>query len=454
MILDKKINYFIFFLFFALIGFLLRYINNYDQMYWLDEAYTLFLSNPSLPFNLLENKIYEIDDNPKLYFYLLRILNYISYTPENIRFSSIIFGTLSLISTFYLYKNFLTKEENFYAFLLLTFNIFLIWQSKESRISSSILFFSIINFIIFFEYLKSNKKNYSVVILIANLFLLSYYPFLIVIIITQIIFVILNYKKKYLEFFSITILTFILYFLLNYDYIISNISKTNHIGNFEVKFFINFFFRSFFGSIFLGGISLFIFCYCFIKLFFTGKKNDLFNFNLLLIFITYLFVIFYSYFKAGIMVPRYFIFIIPSIILIITKVIYPYKILRYFYILATIINTIIMFDEFKIKKPKVSYLMKNLDTSLNKNFYTEENKMLNTYFIKSKLISKNLKFIDRKKLNEVNSFIFICLNYPEMHYGKNNNLTEDPKCNKNFKNFYKLSTKNIKDFKITMFKKN
>ena len=162
-------NYTYLFIFFLLIGFALRFINNFDQMYWLDEAYTLYLSDPSIPLNDLLKKIFKIDDNPPIYFFILRMFNIFSYTPENIRLSSIIFSILSLLMSIKFYENFLSKEENFYAFLLLTFNIFLIWQSKEARISSSVLFLSLVNLNIFFSYIKYNSKLYSLLLLFINL---------------------------------------------------------------------------------------------------------------------------------------------------------------------------------------------------------------------------------------------------------------------------------------------
>lgn len=448
-----KKNNIILFIIFLIIGFLLRYINNFDQMYWLDEAYTLYLSDPLIPLKELPKKIYNIDDNPIIYFYILRFFNYFNYTPENIRFSSIIFGTLSILLSLQFYKNFLKKEENFYTFLLLTFNIFLIWQSKEARISSSVLFFSLLNLICFFNYLKKDKKIYSIQLFLINIFVLSYYPFLITIILSQIIFIILNLKKKYFEYFFITVATIIFYIFFNYDYLLSNISKENHIGSFEYKFFINYFFRSFFGSILLGGITLIIFAYGFIKIILENKKDDLLYFNILLIIISYSFVIFYSYFKVGIMVPRYFIFLIPSIILIIVKIIYEHKILRYFYLCMTILNTFIIFDDFKIKKPKLSYLFSNIDVALTKNFFVNEGKMLDNYFIKSNLITNKLKYIKKNNLNNVNSFFFICLNHAEMHVGKNKQIQDEKKCNITFNNFNAKSTKEIKDFKIVFFEK-
>ena len=247
-------NYYYIFFVFILIGIALRYINNFDQMYWRDEAYTLFLSDPSIPIqNFLEN-VYNIDDSPPLYFYILRLFNEISYTPEQIRLSSIIFSILTLLISINFYKYFLNNEESLYAFLILTFNIFLIWQSKESRIPSSVAFFSILNFICFFKYQKKYNIKNSLILTTSNVFTLSYYPFLACIILSQYLFIILNDRKKLKNYSLIFFTTIILYIILNYDYLLSSLVKTSHIGNLEPKFFVNYFFRSFFWNTSFWGI--------------------------------------------------------------------------------------------------------------------------------------------------------------------------------------------------------
>ena len=448
-----KNNYYYIFFLFILIGIAFRYINNFDQMYWRDEVYTLFLSDPSMPIqNFLEN-VYNIDDSPPLYFYILRLFNEISYTPEQIRLSSIIFSILTLLISINFYKYFLNNEESLYAFLILTFNIFLIWQSKESRIPSSVAFFSILNFICFFKYQKKYNIKNSLILTISNIFTLSYYPFLICIILSQYLFIILNDRKKLKNYSLIFFTTIILYIILNYDYLLSSLVKTSHIGNLEPKFFVNYFFRSFFGTIVFGGFSLIIFSISFIHII-KNKQNNLIYFNIYLIIISYLFVIFYSYFKAGINVPRYFIFLIPSIILIITKVISFKKIFIYIYLLLTIINTIIVFDDYKIQKPKLSYLFTHIDSNLTSNFYVDENYLMDKYFIHSNTIKKN-KFIlkNKNELKNLDKFYFICFNHPEMHVGKNKNIQDNNKCDLQIKDFKSVFKKDIKDFRLVLFEK-
>ena len=447
-----KNNYYYIFFFFILIGIAFRYINNFDQMYWRDEAYTLFLSDPSMPIqNFLEN-VYNSDDSPPLYFYILKLFNHLAYTPENIRLSSIIFSVLTILISINFFKYFLNNEECLYAFIILTFNIFLIWQSKESRIPSSVIFFSILNFICFFKYQKKCNIKNSLILTASNVFTLSYYPFLACIIVSQYFFIILNDRIKFKNYSVIFFSTIILYILLNYDYLISNLVKTSHIGNLEPKFFVNYFFRSFFGTIVFGGFSLIIFSIGFIHIF-KNKKNNLIYFNIYLIIISYLFVILYSYFKAGINVPRYFIFLIPSIILIITKTITVRKIFVYTYLILTIINTIIVFDDYKIQKPKLSYLFNHIDKSITLNFYVNEKyPPMNTYFNNSSIIKKNnLVFINKNELKNIDKFYFICLNHPEMHVGKNKKIQDNNKCDVQIENFKSVFKKDIKDFRLVLF---
>jgi hypothetical protein len=267
------------------------------------------------------------------------------------------------------------------------------------------------------------------------------------------LFVILNDRKKFKNYSIIFFSSTILYILLNYDYLISNLDKTIHIGNLDPKFFVNYFFRSFFGTIVFGGISLIIFSIGLIYIF-KNKQNNLIYFNIYLIIISYLFVIFYSYFKAGINVPRYFIFLIPSIILIITKAITFKKIFIYIYILLTIINTIIVFDNYKIQKPKLSYLFTHIDSNLTSNFYIDENYLMDKYFIHSNTIKKNnFILINKNKLKNIDKFYFICLNHPEMHVGDNKNIQDDKKCDVKIKDFKSIFKKDIKDFRLVLFEK-
>ena len=233
------------FLSILIIGFLFRYLNNFDQMFWNDENYTLFITDPSIKFEEFLNRHKKIDESPILYFYILRIFNNIYYTAEHLRLSSIIFSTLSIIASYKLFRIFYDKQTSLFCLAIISLNIFLIWQAKEARIASSIVFFGIINVILFYKFLINNSLKYKLSLFLINLFSLSYYPFLLLIVISQFFYVILNNKTKIKSYIIILLLTFIFYIFLNIDYILLKAGKPYHHFHLDISFFVNYFFRSF-----------------------------------------------------------------------------------------------------------------------------------------------------------------------------------------------------------------
>ena len=460
----KKINNYKFeltFLSILIIGFLFRYLNNFDQMFWNDENYTLFITDPSIKFKEFLERHKSIDESPILYFYILRIINNISYSAEHLRLSSIIFSTLSIIASYKLFRIFYDKQTSLFCLAIISLNIFLIWQAKEARIASSIVFFGIINIILFYKFLINNSSKYKLSLFLINLFSLSYYPFLLMIIISQFFYVVLNNKTKIKSYIIISLLTFIFYIFLNIDYILLKAGKPYHHFHLDISFFVNYFFRSFFGSIIFGGLSLIIFSISFFQLI-IKKRNHFIIFNIYLIIVTYGFAILYSLFKdGGVIAPRYYIFLIPSIIIVITEFFNnkKFKNLKYFYLIITLFNSLILFDDWKIQKPRASYLLKNINTEISNNYFTNEGghkeyeEVYDYYFQKSSTLKKKINYVSKKSIQEYDTLYFICLNHAEMHVGLNKNIQNPLKCNKSLKNFSIFLEKEIKDFKIILYKK-
>lgn len=433
----------------TLLGLMLRSIYNFDLIYWGDETFTLYISDPSISLKEFINRYKDIDDNPIIYFFIIRLINFFSYSTEMVRLSSILFGILTIPLSYIYFKNFFKNNELIFATFLITINIFLIWQSTEARIASSLVFFCLINLIFFFRFLKKiNKKNLFILFLV-NLFALSYYPFFLTLIITQLIFIFL-YKKKIFKMFVFSIfLTTLIYLIINYDYILLKSGKISHIGILEVKFFFNFFFRSFFGSIIFGGVNLII---VILSLFLIKKKNLFLKFNALLIITTYVFLITYSILKSGIAVPRYFIFLIPSIIVLIANFFDQKKFLKYknIYLFLTIINTIVLLKQYNIQRPSINYLINNLDAKITKNYFVDEGRLYENYFKNSKYLNTQLNFVRKDNIYNYNKLFFICLNHPRMHVGNNKSVQNDDKCSFKDKKFKIIRETYIEDFKITL----
>jgi len=434
---------------FTLLGLILRSIYNFDLIYWGDETFTLYITDPNISLREFINRHKDIDDNPIIYFLIIRLLNFFNYSAEMVRLSSILFSTLTIPLSYIFFKNFFKDNSLIFATFLITFNIFLIWQSTEARIASSLVFFCLINLIFFFTFLKKiNRKNLFILFLI-NLFTISYYPFFLTLIITQIIFIFL-YKKKIFNLFAFsTFFTILIYVIINYDYILLKSSKISHIGIIEVKFFFNFFFKSFFGSVIFGSLNLIIIILSLLLI----KKEDLFvKFNLLLIITTYIFLITYSILKAGIIVPRYFIFLIPNIIALITNFFKYKKFTKYkiIYLLLTIINSIYLLKQYQIQRPSINYLINNLDTKITKNYFVDEGKLYENYFQNNKYLNTQINFVRKDNIYNYDKLFFICLNHPRMHVGNDKNIQNNDKCSFKDKKFQIIKEISIEDFKIIL----
>ncbi|MBD1160267.1 hypothetical protein IDG51_03215 [Pelagibacterales bacterium SAG-MED14] len=443
-----------------LLGFLLRYFNTISDGYWFDETLSFFISDPNISFQdfVLRHKtiIGGAEHNPILYFLILReYLNLIGYSSENARLFTILIGSSSILIAFFYFSYLNNKKKIFYIISFLIFNIFLIWQSKEVRPASIILFFSLINNLYFLFYINNLSKFNTLVLIILNCILLSLYPFTIVVLIAQLITCLYFVNKNKLRFIFIFVFSITFYFFFNYEYILMKLtSVSSHWGTLDIKFFFNYFYRTFFGSIFLGGISLILTFFAFIEIFRKKKyKNFFIFFNFTLIIVSYLFVVVYSILISGIAVPRYFIFIIPSIILIITDFLFDKKkIYLNLYLILTIFNTLIIYDNFKIKKPPVYELVKTLDAR-SKNLYLTDDKWLFNHFItNNNYISSKYKFI--KNIDSVPNFWHVCLNNPRYAVGNNINLPDEKSCQIIINNYKLIEVIRLDDFKLSLFQKN
>jgi hypothetical protein len=440
----------------TLLGFFFRYDKNFYDGYWADEILTLEISNPSLSYENFLSKWRELDDSPKFYFLFLRyFFKIFDFTAEYGRIFSIFFNTLAIFFSYFIFTQNFNHKISLTGVLLISLNIFLIWQAKETRIQSSVIFFSIINIIFFFYYLKKNNFFNLLILVLSNVFLISYYPFTVCIVVSQFFYLLLTRNKifKSIVIFSLIML---IYVSLNYDYFILKIHRPDiHIGPLNIKFFFNYFFSSFFGSIYLGALYLFLFI---LSVFIILKKKMLSNkfllFHFILIFFSYLFLIFYSIFKTEIAVPRYFIFLIPSIIFIILQL-FTFNIYHKYlitFIFLTFINTIFLYPRSSIPKPSMKNLLDNMPLT-DSNIILHNEEYYSIYYKNYRKFTNNYKVISKNEANLYKKIWFICLNNPRSIVG-DLILPEEEKCKFELNNFREIRKIYITDFKIVLFEKN
>ena len=197
--IKEKTNKNIFLLIF-IYGLIFRWYG-INSGYWYDEWSSFYHSNPSLKTKQIFNNVLFTKDllaegAQPLYFIIASKWNSLfGYTPETLRYLSFLCGCLSIVLFFFLLREF-SKDSFFiyFAVFLFSSNYFLIEFSQESRFYSLSLFFSILNIILFFRFLK-NRKYIHYYIFFSTLSLLTNI-FSILLIVSQIIFLVFKKNKQ------------------------------------------------------------------------------------------------------------------------------------------------------------------------------------------------------------------------------------------------------------------
>ena len=340
---------------------------------------------------------------------------------------------LSFLSNYYFIQIFILKKKKFIhsvSYLFFSFGMMSFWPHSVALLGGHLVFLFII----------AINKNYNFLYLLLPIVALLSYVFI---------------NFRYIE-----------YLLLE-----NSFSYTP----FDLKFFINFFFRSFFGSILFGAIMLLIFSfYLFnefkVNFFYIIKNNlkkmtafrrNIKNFFLTNILTVYFSIILFSIFKESVIAGKYFLFLLPLIILWIClkieekKNIYIYNIIS----IVTFINIFYYWSDIPIDRPPSREVLKILNNNNIKSIYTTESLVFNNYLSNYRYAKNNGLSINRiENLNvntETNEYAIVCLNYPRAFYGENYFNLEDIKCLTYFQSEYSMIVKKIviPDFIIFLLKK-
>ncbi len=314
-----------------LLGFVFRFYNiNYDNL-WLDEIYSFWVTDPNISFADTYLRVQATESIPFLYYYFVKVCNKIfGYDPIVGRYFSAFFGFLSIFSVGILCKMINQSKSHLFAICLISLNIFLIINSQEMRVYIFTFFLVSLSLIFFFNLFYEDKtkiftKNFLLFIFFTFLSIMSH-PFAIIVLISIIVFIIIDYlfflKKNHkinIALLLISILTII--FLYHYVSYVS-LNKVGWIEQPGIKFFTNFYFSKFFGSRLLGIIHLLtlVVLLCCLKKNIKENKEILFLF-ILLIF-SYFIPLVYGYLIKPIIFPKYIIFVLIPIILIISILVF------------------------------------------------------------------------------------------------------------------------------------
>ena len=463
--MNYKKNYQNLFIFCSLIIFIYTFylltINFSNQEgYWFDEWCTLLNTDPNVDLNIFFNRLEGNHEKPPenvppIYYLVLRFFFKIfGYSSENGRFFSLIFFILSTFTFYFLLNIFLNKSQSLFVSSIFFSCPLIFWMSNETRIDMFLLFFSLLNILVFLKLIKKNSTINKINLFLINVILMSLYPLTISLVFSQFFYAV--YKKN-ISFALIIVVSILVYFFFNYEYFLDKaINSDNHHTILNLNFFIGYFFNTFFGSIYFGFIYLIFFVFFVFRNLNKILKNEILFYFLLCIIFTYLMIIISSLFITPIASPRYIIFIIPIILALLFSIIYLYEKNHIFVIIFFIISTTnisINYNKQPIQKPKI-YEALGLIKNLNEKYiYIEPQEKLFTNYISTIKQISNFTILNEKEIikNNISSFAVLCLNYPSFAYKlKPKNINKD--CLDNFNGYKEIKTINFNDFFIRHLK--
>jgi len=309
------------------------------QSVWLDEIHTINEANPSLSFSEMYQMMMITEPHPPLYFILVKILfTVFGYTTFVLRYFSALLGVGGLLAVYFLGKELMNKQVGIISALLLSVNYFHLYHSQDGRMYSMLFLTTTLSFLFLAKFVK--KPSYQTSVLhgvFAVLMIYTHFFALFALFAEYLIllfFILKPYKtdsKKFLFFSFISGLITLVLYLPSLKLFFAASERTSiwiPIPGVDVYTQM---FKEFFGQ---SEIVLFfviaVLFYGFIRLFESTKeesviinpdKNELnFSFFILItwIMVTLLIPLVLSFVNLPMLISRYFINILPALIILIS----------------------------------------------------------------------------------------------------------------------------------------
>jgi len=446
--INNILNYNFLFILLFLIGLILRNYNiNFDDL-WVDEMSTFWIANPNIDILTSYKNNSTLELQPSLFNFIVRFFfQIIGYNDDYARYVPSFFSVLSIISVSYI--SWLISENKSYLLtaFLISCNIYLISYAQELRVYSTVFFFISLSIIFYFQSLKKEKFLNIFFFNIFILFSILIHPFSLILLFSIILHIILFlifknkvFKRIIISVISIFFLSIIYYFIHLKNLIPDSSNAYFFLKNPDLKFLTNLFFSKFFGSRIIGVFFLILFLFAIKKSF--RKMINLEEISFLLIFFAFSYIvpIIYGFLFHPIIAPKYIIFVIIPIVVIISNFIFDLKrknrlILITLLSLVTILN---LFTEQTVKqffyersfyKPQVTNSLTIINNSDYKDYfikvepYNEDVKIPWTYAVENYfnyLIKKeNLHINQIKKIQHISEYTWIICIHDLNHFGCN-----------------------------------
>ena len=327
-----------------ILGAFLRFNRLDYQSVWFDEIHTMKESNPNFSFSDVHREIYGRDPAPPLYFYTVNILfKLFGYTPIVARLFSAMTGVLGIYAIYILGKEIFYRRVGLIAAALTSVNYFQLYYSQEARPYALLFLFSTLSFCYLIRYIKDpTMRNAILYGVISALMLYSHFFGLFILfaqyVILSLFFILAQDKKTFfIRSFASGVVTILLFIPAMKIFLsVSKIEKF-HLPEPAIDIFTKFF-KDFFGnSEFVLTMVSFLVIFYFIRL---AKEKDtpitynsiienktIFSFVILapVIVLAILIPLIRSYLLVPMLENRYFMGLLPTIIILLAVAIYQFK---------------------------------------------------------------------------------------------------------------------------------
>lgn len=164
--MNKTINYIKdnkFLVAILIVAAVLRFYKINFQSLWMDEIYTMNVSNPANSYATVITEVNNREGFPYFYFLLLKTLYFIfGYSPIVSRGLSAILGVLSVYMIARLGEKMYNKQAGIFAALILAFSEYAIYISQDARPYTFYLFTVLLTYYLLIQYFKNTSKTNAI----------------------------------------------------------------------------------------------------------------------------------------------------------------------------------------------------------------------------------------------------------------------------------------------------
>jgi len=330
----------------VLIGCLLRFYRLDFQSLWVDELFSINQSNPKNSLIDIYKYLRMYDPHPPLYYFSLHwFFQIFGYSTFILKMYSAIFGVAGIFGVYFLGKEIGNKKIALIATLITSVNYFHIFYSQEGRMYSLLFFTTTLSFTYLVKFIKQPKIKYMILNIVFSMLMIYTHFFALFAFVSQ--YLILLYfiykpflieRKKFLIYVIFSGIICVILYIPALLIFFENTKRSSIWIPMPEKDAFTQIFKEFFGfsEVLLYLIAILIGLF-FIKLFTRDdneevvinpiKEKQVFAFLVIIIWIliTILIPFVLSYINLPMIISRYFINILPALILLISFSIYYIK---------------------------------------------------------------------------------------------------------------------------------